>query len=58
MAGRRAIIGSCEVENCAAISRSRFVTSKPVSAGFDEAWTEVTIADAVKAGEVSVVLER
>jgi len=58
MAGRRAIIGSCEVENCAAISSSRFVTSKPVSAGFDEACTEVTIADAVDAAEVFVLLER
>lgn len=51
-------MGVCEVENCATMSSSRFVTSKPVSAGFDEALTEVTIADAVDAGGVSVVLER
>jgi len=48
----------CEEGNWATVSRSRFVTSKPLSAGFDEALTEVTIADAVNAGGVSVVLER
>jgi len=58
MAGRRVMMGECEEGNWATVSRSRFVTSKPVSAGFDEAWTEVTIADAVEAGEVFVLLDR
>jgi len=48
----------CEETYWATVSRSRFVTSKPVSAGLDEACTEVTIADAVEVAEISLVLER
>jgi len=58
MAGKRAIMRECEETYWATVSRSRFVTSKPVSAGLDEACTEVTIADAVEVAEISLVLER
>ena len=58
MAGRRLIMRVCEETCWATVSRSRFVTSKPVSAGFDEELTEVTIADAVEVAEISLVLER
>ena len=48
----------CEETNCATVSRSRFVTSKPVSLGLRDVETDFRIADAVNEGGVSVVLER